>query len=163
MPRPAATRYWLFKSEPDSFSIDDLARAAGQTTFWDGVRNYQARNFLRDSVQLGDGVLYYHSNTDPLAIVGTARVVKAGYPDHTAFEPENLHYDSASDPADPTWYMVDIRLSQVFPKPLTRDQLQKTAALKNMVLLQRGSRLSIQPVTSAEWAAIHRLAGVSAR
>jgi predicted RNA-binding protein with PUA-like domain len=155
-------KFWLFKSEPDAFSIDDLARASGQTTFWDGVRNYQARNFLRDSIRPGDGVLFYHSSTDPMAIVGSARVVNGGYPDHTAFDPQDPHYDPDSDRDDPTWYMVDIRLTQVFPEPLTRDRLLKAPALKKMMLLQRGSRLSIQPVTSAEWVAVHKLAGVPA-
>jgi predicted RNA-binding protein with PUA-like domain len=160
MAKRSERQFWLFKSEPDSFSIDDLARTPGRTTFWSGVRNYQARNFLRDTIQVGDGVLFYHSSTDPLAIVGTANVVKKGYPDHTAFDPKDSHYDPASDPAEPTWYMVDIRLEKIFPKPLTRDRLQATAALKGMMLLKRGSRLSIQPVTASEWAAIHKLAVV---
>src|SRR5262249_46040958 len=117
---PSKRQYWLFKSEPESFSIDDLARQKKQSTFWDGVRNYQARNFLRDSIQLGDGVLFYHSSTEPMAIVGSAEVTKTGYPDHTAYEPTNHHYDPKSDPDNPTWYMVDIRLLQTFPHPLTR-------------------------------------------
>lgn len=153
-------QYWLFKSEPDAFSIDDLARAPGRTTFWDGVRNYQARNFLRDAIQVGDGILFYHSSTDPMAIMGTATVVKKGYPDYTAFDPNDPHYDPKSDPAEPTWYMVDIQLKNTFAEPLTRDRLQSAAALKGMMLLKRGSRLSIQPVTAAEWSAIHKLAGV---
>lgn len=160
MAKRPVRQYWLFKSEPDSFSIDDLVRAPRRTTFWDGVRNYQARNLLRDTIQIGDGVLFYHSSTEPMAIVGTATVVKAGYPDHTAFDPKDPHFDPKSDPADPTWYMVDIRLGQVFPVPLTRDRLQATPALNGMMLLKRGSRLSIQPVTATEWAAIHNLAGV---
>ncbi|MFN0050856.1 MAG: EVE domain-containing protein [Planctomycetales bacterium] len=161
MPPRRDRRFWLFKSEPELFSIDDLARAPDQTTFWDGVRNYQARNTLRDDVQVGDGVLFYHSQADPLAIVGAAAVVKSGYPDHTAFDPRDPHYDPKSEPAKPTWYMVDIRLTQVFPTPVTRVRLQSAAGLKSMVLLQRGSRLSIQPVTTVEWNAVHRLAGVS--
>jgi predicted RNA-binding protein with PUA-like domain len=154
-------QFWLFKSEPDVFSIDDLARAPRQTTCWDGVRNYQARNFLRDSIQIGDGVLFYHSSSDPLAIVGTARVVRAGYADQTAFDPKNPHFDPKSDPADPTWYMVDIQLETIFSEPLRREQLQKSPALKTMMLLQRGSRLSVQPVSAAEWQTILRLAGVA--
>lgn len=153
-------QYWLFKSEESCFSIRDLASQKKQTTFWDGVRNYQARNFLRDSVKLGDRVLFYHSNSDPLAIAGTAKVVRAAYPDHTAFEPSEQHYDPKSDPENPTWFMVDIQLLQKFPEPLLRTDMQKCAKLKNMVLLQRGSRLSIQPVTAAEWEEVHRLAGV---
>jgi predicted RNA-binding protein with PUA-like domain len=155
--------YWLFKSEPDVFSITDLARAPRQTTCWDGVRNYQARNFLRDSIQIGDGVLFYHSSSDPLAIVGTARVVRAGYPDHTAFDLQDPHFDPKSNPANPTWFMVDIQLESTFTEPLTRDQLQKSAPLKKMMLLQRGSRLSIQPVTAAEWQAIVKLAGIAGK
>lgn len=153
-------QYWLFKSEPEAFSIDDLARAKKQTTFWDGVRNYQARNFLRDTIQVGDGVLFYHSNVEPMAIVGTATVVRAGYPDHTAFDSRDPHYDPKSNPDDPTWYMVDIRLDRVFPEPLTRPMLQEVTELREMMLLQRGSRLSVQPVTAAEWQAVHALAGV---
>ena len=165
--KPAATerprRYWLFKSEPESYSIRDLAVDKKRTTFWDGVRNYQARNFLRDDIQVGDRVLYYHSNTDPLAIVGTAEVVKAGYPDHTAFDPQDHHYDPKSDPDSPTWYMVDIRLLQEFASPVTRAQLQAEPALAKMMVIQRGSRLSVQPVTADEWTTVHRLAGVEDR
>ena len=165
MPRkpPAAredSQAWLFKTEPVSFSIQDLAQAPRRTTFWDGVRNYQARNFLRDMVRAGDRVLIYHSNTDPLSIVGSATVVRAGYPDHTAFDPHEPHYDPKSDPETPTWFMVDIRLQQVFPRPVTRDELQESPVLKSMVLLQKGSRLSIQPVTPEEWREVERLAGV---
>ena len=153
-------KYWLFKSEPDSFSIRDLAKAPKKTTFWDGVRNYQARNFLRDSVQLGDRVLFYHSNSDPLEIAGTAEVVKTGYPDHTAFDPDDHHYDPKSKQEAPTWYMVDIRLLQVFPKSVTREDLQQSSGTSGMQVLKRGMRLSIQPVTAAEWRAVHELAGV---
>lgn len=158
-PKRPARRYWLFKSEPDAFSIDDLAR--DKTTFWDGVRNYQARNFLRDEIQVGDGMLFYHSSTDPMAIVGTARVVRAGYPDHTAFDPKDKHYDPKSDPASPTWYMVDIRVEQVFPKPVTREMLRDDPETAGMMVLRRGARLSIQPVTADEWKAVHKLAGVN--
>jgi predicted RNA-binding protein with PUA-like domain len=156
----SSRRYWLFKTEPEAYSIDDLARDKNQTTFWDGVRNYQARNTLRDSVQVGDGVLFYHSNVDPLVIAGTATVVRAGYADHTAFDPKSCHHDPKSDPDKPTWFMVDIKLDKVFAEPLTRETLQASPELKKMVLLQRGSRLSIQPVTENEWKAILRLAGL---
>ena len=157
---PAARQYWLFKSEPDAFSIQDLAQAPRKTTFWDGVRNYQARNFLRDTVQLGDRVLFYHSNADPLEIAGTAEVVKTGYPDHTAFDPQDHHYDPKSDPDKPTWFMVDIKLLQIFPQSVTRQQLQAAPSTAGMQVLKRGMRLSIQPVTAAEWQAVHQLAGV---
>lgn len=155
-------RFWLFKTEADCYSIDDLAQASQQTTFWDGVRNYQARNYLRDDVRIGDGVLLYHSNSDPLAIVGTLEVVKAAYPDHTAFDPNQQHYDPKSDPDDPTWFMVDVRLKQKFPRPVTRDMLKGAKGLAKMVVLQQGSRLSIMPVTESEWRTVHRLAGVNA-
>ncbi len=153
-------RYWLFKSEPDAFSIDDLTRAPRRTTFWDGVRNYQARNYLRSEIQRGDGVLFYHSNAEPMAIVGTAVVVRDGYPDHTAFDASNVHYDPKSDPDNPTWFMVDIRLVQVFAAPLTRPMLHAVPELRGMMLLRKGSRLSVQPVAPVEWSAVHRLAGV---
>ena len=159
-PTPTSTRkYWLFKSEPDCFSIDDLAKAKKQTTFWDGVRNYQARNFLRDEIKAGDGVLFYHSIADPMVIAGTAEVVREGYPDHTAFDAKSDHYDEKSDPDDPTWFMVDIKLTQKFAKPLTREELSKDKVTAGMMLLKRGSRLSIQPVTPEEWQAVHKLAG----
>ena len=161
-PATSTRKFWLFKSEPESFSIDDLAEAPKQTTFWDGVRNYQARNSLRDSIQVGDGVLFYHSGSDPLAIVGSCRVVRAGYPDHTAFDKSDPHYDPKSQADDPTWYMVDIQLVRKFPRPVTREELLKLPALKKMVLLQRGSRLSVQPVTPEEWEGVHKLAGVAA-
>lgn len=154
-------RYWLFKSEPSTFSIRDLRRAKDSTYYWDGVRNYQARNFLRDTIQLGDRVLFYHSNADPIAVVGTAKVVKAGYPDHTAFDSKHRYFDPKSKSDNPTWYMVDVQLIQEFPEPITRDKLRETPATSDMLVLKRGMRLSIQPVTEAEWLAIHKLAGVT--
>lgn len=153
-------QYWLFKSEPEAYSIADLAREPIKTTCWDGVRNYQARNFLRDTIQRGDRVLFYHSNAEPMAIVGTAEVVQTGYPDHTAFDPHDHHYDPKSKPDQPTWFMVDIKLIEIFSKPVTRDDLKACPALSDMMVLRRGARLSIQPVTTAEWQAVHRLAGV---
>ena len=157
---PTARQYWLFKSEPEAYSIADLAREPTKATFWDGVRNYQARNLLRDTIQLGDRVFFYHSNADPMAIVGTAEVVKTGYPDHTAFDPKDHHYDPKSDPDEPTWFMVDVRLLQVFPKPVTRDELKASAGLSEMMVIRQGARLSIQPVTASEWRTVHQLAGV---
>jgi predicted RNA-binding protein with PUA-like domain len=151
-------RYWLFKTEADCFSIDDLARQPGKTTFWDGVRNYQARNMLRDEIQIGDGVLLYHSNCDPLVIAGICEVVKNGYADHTAFDKNEKHYDPKSRPEDPTWYMVDIKLVKKFKTPITRDQLKVTPGLENMMVLRKGSRLSIQPVTPEEWEIVTGLA-----
>ena len=158
---PTARQYWLFKSEPEAYSIANLAREPTKTTFWDGVRNYQARNLLRDTIKLGDRVLFYHSNADPMSIVGTAETVKTGYPDHTAFDPKDHHYDPKSKPDAPTWFMVDVRLLQVFPKPVTRNDLKACADLREMMVIRQGARLSIQPVTAAEWRVVHRLAGVS--
>ena len=144
-------RHWLMKSEPDVFSIDDLAKAKKQTTGWDGVRNYQARNLLRDEIAVGDGVLYYHSSVDPPAVVGLARVVKAGYPDPTQFNPKSDYYDPDSPPDAPRWFSVDIAFNRKLPRPVTLPELRADPALGDMVLLRRGSRLSVQPVTAAEW------------
>lgn len=154
----AARRYWLMKSEPTAFSIDDLAKAPKKTTSWDGVRNYQARNFMR-SMQLGDLVLFYHSNAEPPAVVGIAEVVRTAYPDPTQFDRKDRHYDPASKPDHPRWDLVDIRLVRKFSAPLSLDRLRTQPKLKRMELLRQGSRLSVQPVTSAEWDHIIRLAG----
>lgn len=147
---PQKRRYWLMKSEPSSFSIDDLIRAPSQTTSWDGVRNYQARNFMRD-MAVGDQVLFYHSNADPPAIVGIAEVLTTAYTDPTQFDKKDHHYDPASDPASPRWDMVDIKYVQKFSQPLSLDHLRKDTKLKGMVLLRKGSRLSVQPVSPLEW------------
>ena len=153
-------RYWLFKSEPSAFSIDHLARAAKQTAPWDGVRNYQARNFLRDDVKVDDHVLFYHSREEPLGIFGTMSIAQAGYPDFTAFDPQSKYYDAKSNPDQPRWYMVDVKLIQKFSEPITREMLSEDEATANMLVMKRGMRLSIQPVTMEEWQAVHRLAGV---
>jgi predicted RNA-binding protein with PUA-like domain len=146
-----AKNYWLFKSEPNEFSLDDLKKSKNQTTFWDGVRNYQARNFLRDEIKKGDGVLFYHSSSDPLAVVGYCEVIKEGYPDHNQFDIHNDHYDPKADPKNPTWFMVDIKFVKDFKNPVTLQQIKDNSKLKNMKLIQRGQRLSIQPITKAEW------------
>jgi predicted RNA-binding protein with PUA-like domain len=156
----SSKQFWLFKSEPEAFSIDDLERALHKTTCWDGVRNYQARNFLRDSIKVGDQVLFYHSNAEPPGIVGIAQVVKDGYPDHTAFDPEDHHFDPKSKRADPTWYMVDIKHVSTFTEPLTLPALKSVKGLQKMMLLQKGSRLSIQPVTHEQWKMILELAKI---
>ena len=153
-------KYWLLKTEPESFSIRDLAKAPNQTACWDGVRNYQARNFLRDEMHLGDRVLVYHSSTDPPAVVGTAKIVRESYPDPTAWDKSDHHFDPASKPDNPRWFMVDIQLEQIFKTPLPLEQLRGIPALKEMELLRRGSRLSVQPVRKGEFAAILKLAGV---
>jgi predicted RNA-binding protein with PUA-like domain len=154
---PQQRRYWLVKSEPSSFSIDDLMKAPSQTTGWDGVRNYQARNFMRE-MAIGDQVLFYHSNADPPAAVGIAQVVKVAYTDPSQFDKNDHHYDPDSNPSSPRWDMVDIKYVEKFSLPLPLDQLRKESKLKGMVLLQKGSRLSVQPVSPLEWAHILSLA-----
>lgn len=149
-------RFWLLKSEPSTFSIDDLRRSPKRTTCWDGVRNYQARNFLR-AMAVGDHVLFYHSNADPPAVVGIAKVVQTAYPDPTQFDKNNKHYDPASTPSQPRWDMVDIAYVRHLQRPLTLDELRKEATLKGMILLQKGSRLSVQPVSALEWRHIMNL------
>jgi predicted RNA-binding protein with PUA-like domain len=151
-----AKRYWLMKSEPGVFSIEDLAKAPRQTTFWDGVRNYQARNLLRDEVQVGDGVLFYHSSADPPAVAGTATVARAGYPDPTQFDAASDHHDADSPRDNPRWFAVDIIWESTFPRPVPLDELRETAGLEQMVLLRR-SRLSVQPVSPQEWKIIVKL------
>ena len=152
-------KYWLFKSEPTSFSLDDLKGRPDATEHWDGVRNYQARNFLRDQIKAGDLVFFYHSNTAQPAIVGIAEVVKEGYPDWTAFDPQDPHFDPASKPEKPTWYMVDVRFVRELPRPVTLAELKGVHSLTGMALMNR-SRLSVQPVGEKEWLEILRIAGV---
>jgi predicted RNA-binding protein with PUA-like domain len=152
-------KYWLLKSEPNEFSWEDLKQENKQITFWDGVRNYQARNFLRDDIKKGDGVLFYHSNAIPLAVVGFCEVIKEGYPDHTQFDPNDKHFDPKADEENPTWYMVDIKLKKEFKDPVTLDQIKTNSKLKNMRLIQRGNRLSVMPVTKKEWDEILKMGG----
>ncbi len=153
-----AINYWLFKTEPDSYSIHDLAVEPKKTTYWDGVRNYQARNMLRDEIKKGDLVLIHHSSAKPPAVVGTAVVVKEGYPDHTAWDKNDKHYDAKSTPENPRWFMVDVKLDQIFPREVPLPELREIAVLKKMVLLQKGSRLSIQPVRKHEFDRITKMA-----
>jgi predicted RNA-binding protein with PUA-like domain len=158
-----AIRYWLVKTEPEVYSIQDLAREPDQTTCWDGVRNYQARNYLRDQMRMHDRVLVYHSNAKPPAVVGTAIVVREGYPDFTAWDPHSAHYDPASTPANPRWWMVDLRLEEIFQRPVALDELRKVPELRHMELLRKGSRLSVQPVRPEEFQAILKLASPAAK
>jgi predicted RNA-binding protein with PUA-like domain len=144
------------KSEPEAFSIDDLAKSPKQTTSWDGVRNYQARNFMR-AMKVGDQVLFYHSNANPPSVAGIAEVVKTAYPDATQFDKRDRHYDPDSDPAQPRWDVVDIRFVRKFTTPLSLDLLRGKVGLKGMELLRKGSRLSVQPVREVEWHHIVRL------
>lgn len=155
-----AVQYWLMKTEPTTYSIDDLESEKNRTTSWEGVRNYQARNLLRDEIKKGDRVLFYHSACKEPAVVGIAVVARAGYPDSFAFDPSSKYHDEKSDPDDPTWYMVDIKLDKKFPQPVTLAELRKKPGLKDMVLLQKGSRLSVQPVKKAEFDTILKMAGV---
>lgn len=150
--------YWLFKSEPTAYSFSDLLAAPDQTTGWDGVRNYQARNFLRDLIKVGDGVLFYHSSADPPCLTGIAKVVKAGQPDPTAFDPKAQHYDPKSERDNPTWYQVSIKAVRAIKPPLSLPLLSTVPELAGMELLRKGSRLSVQPVTEKEWKAILALA-----
>jgi predicted RNA-binding protein with PUA-like domain len=154
-------QYWLFKTEPQKFAIQDLARAPKQTTCWEGVRNYQARNFMRDAMRGGDEVLIYHSNADPPGIAGLARIVREAYPDHYAWDPRSAYYDPKSSAEEPRWVMVDVQLDAIFPSLLVLSELRKVPALKHMELLRKGSRLSIQPVRKPEFEAILKMVAVT--
>ena len=147
----ADRKYWLFKSEPTAYSFSDLLKEPDQTAEWDGVRNYQVRNFMRDDMKVGDGVLFYHSSAKPLAVVGTARIVREAYPDDTAWDPNDKHFDKRSTPDDPVWLMVDIKAEQEFAHPVTLPQIKANPQLQDMLLARQGMRLSIQPVTPQEW------------
>ena len=150
-------KYWLIKTEPNTFSWDDLKKSANKTTTWEGVRNYQARNIIRDEIKKGDEVFFYHSVVKPMAIMGIARVVREAYPDHFAFDPAHNYYDPKSDPADPTWFMFDVQAISEFIEPITLTSLKSQPALMRMRLLQKGSRLSVQPVSPVEWMYIRSL------
>lgn len=154
--------YWLFKSEPEEFSIDDLKTRARKTEPWDGVRNYQARNMMRDEMKKGDRAFFYHSNCDVPGIVGTVRITREGYPDHTAFDPKDKHYDPKSDPDEPRWFMVDVTFMRKFTQKVSLKELRDYTenSLKDLPLLRRGNRLSVMPVTRENWEFIHELAGV---
>ncbi|STX28136.1 EVE domain [Legionella beliardensis] len=143
--------YWLMKSEPTCFSIDDLYHAPEKTTHWDGVRNYQARNFMRDKMTIGDLVFFYHSNCDIPGIVGIAEVSSQAYPDHTAFDPFSDHPDPKSTLENPRWFMVDITFKEKFNQTISLSQLKQYPELTNMPLLRKGNRLSVMPVSQAEW------------
>jgi predicted RNA-binding protein with PUA-like domain len=149
-------RYWLMKSEPDAYSIDDLAR--DKTTHWNGVRNYQARNFMRDQMQIGDKVLFYHSNCDEPGIVGIAEVSKLAYPDPSQFDKASKYFDEKSRPDDPRWLNVDIRFVKKL-RPVTLAAMRDHPPLQTMRILQRGNRLSITPVDPKEWKEVMAMAG----
>ena len=156
MRRMPDKRYWLMKSEPDVFSIQDLRLRPGGVGGWDGVRNYQARNFMRE-MAVGDGVLFYHSNADPPGVAGLAEVAKTAYPDPTQFDPKDGHHEPRATRENPVWYQVDVRFVRAFARLLPLDELRKAPALAGMALFKR-SRLSVQPVTPAEWKEISALA-----
>jgi predicted RNA-binding protein with PUA-like domain len=155
--------YWLFKSEPGTFSWDDLLASPRRRTFWDGVRNYQARNLLRDEMKKGDGVLFYHSSTAIPAVVGVASIVKAGSPDPTQFDGRSKYHDPKSTPEEPRWFGVEIQARRALPEPVPLARLRETRGLESMKLLQRGMRLSVQPVTRKEWEIVLRLGGLDPR
>jgi len=143
--------YWLMKSEPSVFGIDDLKKKPKQTSHWDGVRNYQARNFMRDGMKKGDEVFFYHSSCPEPGIVGIAKVAREAYPDHTAFDPKDPHYDPKSDPNKPTWMMVDVKLVRKLKRVLSLEELKAEPRLDGFTLLRRGNRLSVMPVSDAHW------------
>ncbi|MEI6458872.1 MAG: EVE domain-containing protein [Pseudomonadota bacterium] len=152
-------KHWLMKSEPSVFGIDDLMKAPKKRSAWDGVRNYQVRNMLRDEMQVGDLAFFYHSSCDEPGIYGVIRIVKEGYPDHTAFDPSHDHFDPKSKASDPTWFMVDIEFIEKFERPVTLDKLRvHVDKLSDLLVLKRGNRLSITPLTNAEWRYIVTLA-----
>lgn len=154
----ANVAYWLLKSEPAVFSLANLAAAPGQRTHWDGVRNYQARNWLRDSCKVGDSAFFYHSNAgEDTGIAGIMRVVREGYPDPSAFDVRDHHYDPKSDPAKPTWYCIDVEFERAFPRVLTLSTIKACPALGTMALVRPGNRLSVMPVSPAEWEAVLEL------
>ena len=154
--------YWLFKTEPGCFSFDDLRNSSNMIAAWDGVRNYQARNFLRDAIRVGDRVLFYHSSIPEPAVVGIAEVVRAGYPDGSACDPNGEHFDPKASAHNPIWYMVDVRYGEPLPRSVSLEQIKNNPALADMPLVKR-SRLSIQPVSEDEWDLILAMGGLQTR
>jgi len=150
------THYWLFKSEPSCFSIDDLQHRPKQISHWDGVRNYQVRNMLRDEIKVGDQGFFYHSSCQPPGIVGIMEVVKAGYPDFTAWDINSEHFDPKSTAENPRWFMVDVKFIKKFSRVITLEEIKKHPQLKHMQVTRKGNRLSITPVTAAEWQLVLR-------
>ncbi|MCB9655047.1 MAG: EVE domain-containing protein [Deltaproteobacteria bacterium] len=158
-----ARRYWLFKSEPETFSWDHLEAAPDRSTFWDGVRNYQARNLLRDEIRVSDGVLFYHSNAKPQVIMGTAIVVKAGAPDPSQFDARSKYFDPDATGDSPRWFGVTIQADRRFATPVSLPTLRETAGLEDMMVIKKGSRLSVQPVSADAWKIIVRLGAKTLR
>jgi len=156
-------KYWLLKSDPESFSWRDLEKVPGKKTIWDGVRNYQARNLLRDGMSVGDLAFFYHSQEEPPRVMGIVRVTKTGLADPTQFDPKSKYYDDGSSPGDPRWITVEIALERALPEPVPLPVLRGAPGLEEMVLLRRGSRLSVQPVTEKEWKIVSKLGGMKGR
>lgn len=152
------THYWLFKTEPNAFSWDDLVASPDGTTMWDGIRNYQARNLMRDLMQPGDPVLFYHSQTASPAVIGVAEVASSSYPDPTQFDPDSRYFDPRASTEAPRWFLVDIRAVRKLERPVTLRELREDDTVAAMDLLRRGNRLSIQPVREAEFLHISKLA-----
>ena len=150
-------RYWLMKTEPDCFGLEHLKARPKRTEHWDGVRNYQARNFMRDGMQKGDLAFFYHSSCPQPGIAGIVKIARTAYPDHTAWDPKNEHFDPQSSPANPVWVMVDVKLEREFTHLLPLTAIKANPALKGMPLVQRGTRLSVLPVTEKEWRAILKM------
>lgn len=155
---PSPSRAWLLKSEPGEFSFDDLWAAKGRRASWDGIRNYQARNLLRDEIRKGDRVLFYHSSADPTGVVGLAEVTKAAFPDPTQFDPRHEGHDPASTRDEPRWWSIEIRAVSRLPRVVGLDELKAKRELSSMGVVRRGNRLSVQPVTGEELATVLRMA-----
>ena len=153
----ATTRYWLFKSEPSCYSFSDLMKKINATAPWEGIRNYQARNYIRDDMKKGDGVLFYHSSCEVPAVVGTAEIVSAPYPDPTQFDPDSEYFDEKAAKDNPRWFLVDIKARKQFSQIVTLAKMKQTKGLENMVVLRKGNRLSITPVTKSEWDIVCKL------
>jgi predicted RNA-binding protein with PUA-like domain len=153
--QPMAKRYWLMKSEPETYSIDDLKKQGW--THWEGVRNYQARNTMRDDMKIGDGVLFYHSNCKPPGVVGIAKVSKESYPDHTAFEKKSNYFDAKSDPDNPRWMMVDVAYISTLKRTVSLNEMKEVPGLSEMLVIRKGMRLSVQEVTKDEFQIVKKL------
>lgn len=150
-------KYWIMKSEPDAYGIDDLKR--DKVEHWDGIRNYQVRNMMRDQMQKGDLAFFYHSNCNPPGIAGSMEIVKTAYPDFTAFDPDSKYFDAKSNPDNPRWLMVDVKFKKKFKNYVSLETLKQTKALEDMLILRKGNRLSITEISAKHWKAILKLAG----
>lgn len=160
LPGMAKKRYWLMKSEPDVYGFDDLLAEPGGSTPWDGIRNYQARNFIRDDMRVGDGVLFYHSNAKPPGVAGVAEIASEAYPDPTQFDPKSKYFDPKSSKDDPRWLLVDVSPVEALPEFVSLEGLKGESRLSEMLVVQRGQRLSIQPVTATEWRYVLKMGGL---